>query len=169
MNACSLHCMSGYIHTYIHTHIDACLPIYKCIYIHTTYLYACTHTYMFAYIYTYLHAYMHSLICHTGVVSRTIKFFICALSIYLQMTEATNKHTIYHYWWTLICREGHTVYTLDNKAKHFISYSILINIPSEIKHISYYDFITFITVKKEIFTLGSEHSPWANRCILIEI
>ena len=29
--------------------------------------------------------------CHKGVVFQTIKSFVCALDVYLQMTEATNK------------------------------------------------------------------------------
>ena len=41
-------CMSGYIYAYIH--IDACLSIYKPIYMHQHILYSCIDTYIYAYI-----------------------------------------------------------------------------------------------------------------------
>ena len=63
--------------------IDQCMYLcqYVCMYIHTCITFLHAHTYVCTY------AYM----CHEGVVFQTIKSFICALGIYLQMTEATNK------------------------------------------------------------------------------
>ena len=40
----------------------------------------------------YIHVHnMCMCMCHKGVVFQTIKSFVPALGIYLQMTEATNK------------------------------------------------------------------------------
>ena len=47
--------------------------------------------YMHKYIHTNIYTHMNTCMCHKGVVFQTIKSFVHAMGIYLQMTEATNK------------------------------------------------------------------------------
>ena len=49
------------------------------------YMYECMYLSIFVYVGR------HVFICHKGVVFQTIRSFVHALDVYLQMTEATNK------------------------------------------------------------------------------
>ena len=78
-----------YIIPKIHVCRQTYIYVFMCVGMHAWMSNVCMSIYVN--MYQCMHVCIHVCMCHKGVVFQTIKSFVHALGIYLQMTEATNK------------------------------------------------------------------------------